>query len=652
MKFPSLVQWKQFFKIISRKEKLAFFACVVLAVSSAGFLIAALYEKHTLEVAKDNGVYTEGIVGKPRFLNPVYAASYSPDQDISQLLFTGILEYDIDGKIVPGLADYSISEDGKTYDFFLKDGLKWSDGQAITSDDAIYTVKTIQDQNYKSPLRPQWIGVEAEKISDTSFRFKLQSPYSSFLENCTLKIIPRHIWEKTGADDFSLSPFNLAPVGSGPYRVKQNILDKNNAVESVELERNPYFYGTRPLLKQINFIFFSDSAALSAAFKQGRVTGYAARENNGNGNIPAGAAAYNYSIPRYFAVFFNPAKNGIFADAAVRDALARAVDKNEIVQTILNGRAVAVDSPIFGSDSVAEKIDYDPQEAARLLDDAGYKQDESGARIKTQNRQPAFQFTKTLIKGSSQTVEIQELQKCLAREVMPELEASGNFGSQTLEAVNLFQEKYRQDILDPQGLKEPTGEVKASTREKLNQVCFPSGGSSEKLEITITAADQEPFASVAETIKKQWENIGIAVNAKKVAAAEIEREIVKPRNYEALIFGQALGMIPDPYPFWHSGQKTDPGLNFALYENKDADKLLEEIRASSDPAAREEKLRQLEKMIVGDIPAIFLYRPDYIHIVSKTVKGIKTGAIADPSRRFISIAAWHTATKRIFNYGN
>lgn len=652
MKLPSLAHWKQFFKILSRKEKSAFFACAVLAAASAVFLGATLYEKHTLAVAKDDGVYTEGVVGKPRFLNPVYAASASPDRDISQLLFAGILEYDIDGNIVPGLADYSISDDGKTYDFFLKDGLKWSDGHAITSDDAIYTIKTIQDQNYKSPLRPQWLGVEVEKISETSFRFKLQSPYYSFLENCTLKIIPRHIWEKTGADDFSLSPFNLTPVGSGAYRVKQLISDKNNVIESIELERNPHFHGIKPLLKQFNFMFFPDGAALSAAFKQGRVTGYAARENNGAGGIPAGAAAYNYSIPRYFAIFFNPEKDRALADAAVRSALARAIDKNEIVQTALKNRAAIVDSPIFGLFPAANETNYNPQEAARLLDDAGYKQDESGARIKIAQRQPTFQFTKTLVKGSSQTAEIQELQKCLAREVMPELEATGTFGDQTLKAVNLFQEKYRQDILDPQGLKNPTGDVKAGTREKLNQVCFPSGGSFEKLEITVAAADQEPFVSVAKIIKHQWENIGIAVNIKEIAGAEIEREIIKPRDYEALIFGQALGMIPDPYPFWHSGQKTDPGLNFALYENKDADKLLEEIRASFDPAAREEKLGQLQELIVKDIPAIFLYSPNYTYVVSGAVKGIETGPIADPSRRFIGIAEWHTATKRIFNYGN
>jgi len=656
MKFPSFAHWKQFFKILSRKERAAFITCVFLALISATILIAVFYQKHTTVVAADNGVYVEGMVGKPRFLNPVYAASYSVDQDITQLLFAGLLEYDLNGQIIPGMADYKISEDGKTYEFTLKDGVQWSDGKLITSDDAIYTIKIIQDPAYKSPLRPQWIGVETEKISDNSFRLKLQAPYAAFLENCTLKIIPRHIWEKTDSDEFSLSPFNLNPVGSGHYKAKKINLNKDNAIESIELERSPYFYGIKPFLRQITFIFFKDADTMATAFKQGRVQGYAVRENGNNKNIPSGAITYDYLIPRYFAVFFNSEKNNTLSDVAVRTALARAIDKNEILQVALKGRGKIVDSPIFydiyNINAPETIMDYDPQEAARILDDAGYKQEDGEARIKTANRQPAFQFTKNLVKGTSLTVEVQELQKCLSREVMPDLEATGNFGNQTLEAVNLFQEKYRQDILDPQNIKKPTGDVKIGTREKLNEVCFPAANIAAKLEITITAADQEPFPTVAEIIKNQWENIGVTVNVNMISIADIERDIVKPRAYEALLFGQALGAIPDPYPFWHSSQKIDPGLNFALYENKEADQLLEEIRSLPDQAARAEKLQSLQNMIIKDVPAIFLYNPDYVYIVSKNVKNVRSGIITDPGRRFINVADWSTTTKRIFNFGS
>lgn len=652
MKFPSLVQWRQFFKILSRKEKLAFFVFVFSAVVSAATLAAALYQNRTSAIAADTGTYTEGVVGQPRFLNPVYADSNSADQDIAQLLFAGLLEYGQNGQIIDGLAGYKVSDDGKTYDFFLKDNLKWSDGKPITSDDAIYTIKTIQDSAYKSPLRPQWIGVETERVSDTSFRLKLKSPYAAFLENCTLKIIPRHIWEKIDSGSFPLSPYNLNPVVSGAYSVKKLNLAKNNTIESIVLERNPAFYGKKPNLRQIIFAFFGDYNSLASAFKRGRVQGFVPLEQNSAVAAPAGTNSYNYSIPRYFAIFFNPEKNKIFADAPVRAALAYSTDKNEILKTALNGGGAIANSPIpdniYGIGAAATTYDYDPQKAAQILDEAGYKQEAGGLRTKTVSRQPAFQFTRTLAKGTNLTADVKELQKCLIREVMPELDANGNFGNKTLEAVKLFQEKYRQDILDPQNIKDPNGEVKAATREKLNQVCFPSGNEAAKLEITLTIADQEPFAAVAQAIKNQWGKLGVAVNINAIKIAGIERDIVKPRDYEALLFGQALGMIPDPYPFWHSSQKADPGLNFSLYENKDADKLLEDIRSSTDQGARVQKLQEFQDLVAKDEPAIFLYNPVYTYIVSQKVQGIRAGVIADPARRFADIADWYTATKRIW----
>jgi len=161
-----------------------------------------LYFDNTQAVPADNGTYTEGIIGQPHFLNPIYATSNNTDRDITALLFAGLLKYDSNGQIIPDLADYRISDDGKTYEFFLKDNLQWSDGQPITADDALYTIKIIQDPNYKSPLRSQWLGVETEKISNSSFRLILKEPYPKFLEYCILQIIPQHIWANTTAEIF------------------------------------------------------------------------------------------------------------------------------------------------------------------------------------------------------------------------------------------------------------------------------------------------------------------------------------------------------------------------------------------------------------------------------------------------------------------
>lgn len=652
MRFPSSAHWNQFFKILSRREKASFFVFLFLAIASLLVLAAVFYQKNTVSAPADNGEYAEGVVGRPRFLNPLYAVSYGTDQDISELVYASLLKYDQNGQIVPGLADYKISEDGKTYEFFLKDDLKWSDGESITSDDAIYTIKTIQDKAYASPLRPRWISVETEKVSETSFRLKLQTPNAAFLETSMLKIIPRHIWEKNSAEDFALSPFNLNPVGSGPYNVAKINYGENNAVKSIELERNPGFYGEKPHLRRMIFAFFDNYDALTAAFKQGKIQGFLPREETASNGSPAGTVLYNYTMPRYFAIFFNPEKNGVFVDEKVREALSRATDKNEILEKAINNDGAIADSAIlydiYGINPPETVYGYNPEEAAQILDDAGYKPDENGIRAKIEDRQPAFQFTKTLAKGSNLSAEIKELQKCLVKEVMSDLDTNGVFGPQTLEAVNLFQEKYRADILDPQNIEKPTGQVKQGTRDKLNEVCFPSGQTTSRTEIILTIADQEPFLSVARIIREQWQKIGITVEIEKIDVTEIERDIVKTRDYEALLYGQSLRMIPDIYPYWHSSQKIDPGLNLALYENEEVDRLLEEIRASLDANERAQKIGEVQNIIVRDAPAIFLYNPNYGHIVSKTVKGVTGGVIVAPSQRFSDIAEWYTATKRIW----
>ena len=109
-----------------------------------------------------------------------------------------------------------------------------------------------------------------------------------------------------------------------------------------------------------------------------------------------------------------------------------------------------------------------------------------------------------------------------------------------------------------------------------------------------------------------------------------------------------LGAVPDPFPFWHSLQKKDPGLNLAAYQNKKADKLLEEIRQTNDGTERKEKLEQFQDILIEDAPAVFLYNPDSVYFVSKELKGINSGIMTEPAKRFANIENWYTKTKRVW----
>ncbi len=142
--------------------------------------------------------------------------------------------------------------------------------------------------------------------------------------------------------------------------------------------------------------------------------------------------------------------------------------------------------------------------------------------------------------------------------------------------------------------------------------------------------------------------MGVMVTIESFDISSLEEDIIKPRNFSTLLFGEVLSLTPDFFPFWHSSQKKDPGLNLANYENKTGDKLMEEIRQILDENKRKEKIEEFQKLLMEDAPAIFLYNPDYLYLISKEVKGVEAGIIATPSERFSTINNWYIKTQRVW----
>ena len=119
-KWPSLGQWKQLFKILNKKEKKWFLVFFVLFLFSSLFLATNSYYKNTEIVPKNGGTYIEGIVGQPRYINPIYATSNDVDRDLTELLFSGLMKYNNKGEIIPDFAkDYKSEDEGRTYIFYL-----------------------------------------------------------------------------------------------------------------------------------------------------------------------------------------------------------------------------------------------------------------------------------------------------------------------------------------------------------------------------------------------------------------------------------------------------------------------------------------------------------------------------------------------------
>ncbi|MFH1656851.1 MAG: ABC transporter substrate-binding protein [bacterium] len=660
-KWPSKKQWCRFFNILNAREKIVFALCCFLTLGSAAYLGQVYYLSQTEIGPIIEGEYSEGAIGQPRFINPVYISSNDIDRDLTKLLFSGLMKYDSEGKLVPDLAkDYKVDEEGKIFEFSLKENIYWHDGEELTVDDIIFTIETIQNPDYKSPLRANWLGVDMEKISKNTIRFSLTKPYNAFLERLTLKIMPAHIWEKIPAENFHLTKYNLQPIGSGPYEFEKMDKDELGYIKSLEIKSNSDYFGKQPFIPKITFYFFQAEENLIKAAKQKQIKGFSLSSSQSYSLLNNGFSEYEMIMPRYFAVFFNTDEENenskIFNDERIRRALNYATNKEELRQKLLDEKyyfdAQIVDSPvlpqIYGYDQPENIYEFDLAKAKDILDKTGFVIGADGLREKTTKKDASFQINSNL-KSGDQGLEVKEMQKCLAQdpEVYPEANTSGYFGKLTKDAVIRFQEKYANEILKPAGLSKGTGTVGSSTRAKINELCFKGSAETTVLKFSLVTVQDSILEKAANILKDQWEkSLGIEVEIKSVKLSDLERDIIKQRDYDCLLFGEVLGLIPDPFAFWHSYQKEDPGLNLSSYTNEKVDRLLEDARQTVDPEITKEKLEEFQNILISDTPAIFLYNPNVLYLVSPEIKGVEAGLIANLSERFSNVEDWYIKTAR------
>ncbi len=650
----SINEWIRFFKILTKKERIVFCVFFALFTISLVFLISNFYFENTKISPTRGGTHTEAVVGQPRFINPIYSRLNDIDRDLVELLFSGLMKHK-NGKIVPDLAKYyNVSPDGKIYEFHLRENIFWHNKEKLTADDVIFTIETIQNPDFKSPERINWLGIRVEKISEYGIRFILDNPYAGFLERATLNILPSHIWKDVSARAFPFSLYNLQPIGSGPFKFKnlKQRRDKAGYIESLTLIINPNYFNKKPFIDKISFLFFETEQDIIKAAHQGRITGFSIQRLKNLG-LQNQFSIHQFIMPRYFAVFFNQEKSEILADIRVRQALNYGTNKQNLIDEILTGQAKIVNSPIlpniFGFENPLKIYQFNPKKAKQLLEAAGFIKKENGVRIKIIEESPVFQFTQDLRRGARGR-EVKELQRCLARfpEIYPEGRITSYFGSKTKAAVIRFQERYKEEILTPHDLTQGTGVVKGSTRVKLNQLCHPTIKETLPLRLSLTTINQPFLIEVASQLKNQWQELGVELEIKTYDINFLKQEIIRPRNYEMLLFGKILGIVPDPFPFWHSTQARDPGLNLSLYKNRRVDELLEKARQTLDAKQRRVALEEFQNILIKDAPAIFLFNPSYLYFVSQEVKGVLTKIITDPSKRFNNIENWYIETKRVW----
>lgn len=593
---PSFRQLKYIKKFLSSKELWIILACFVFIFSSIFWLGGRFYLKHVDITPAKGGEYSEALIGSPKYINPLYSSINDVDDDLVHLIYSSLFKHDKNGNLVNDLVEsYQISPDNKIYTFKLRPDVSWHNGDALTAEDVIFTFNAIKSNDYKSPLRQSFVGVEIEEVDNLTFKLNLSEPYAAFLDLLTFGILPQDLWNQVPASSVSLADLNLSPIGSGPYKVSSLVKDKSGIIRSYNLVVNDDYYGDAPKIEKLIFKFYGSVKEAVDGLNQGEVQGIGYLSGQEE-KLVKGIKQYNIfhlKMPQLSAIFLNPKSNNALGNQDVRLALSLAIDKQKIINDVFVENARLVDGPILPdnfafSASSTKKYNFDPASAMSKLDAAGWKESV---------------ITKQMVDESNINA------------------------SSTDEKI-----KNNAEIIQSIG--------EGKWRQKDGEYLF----------ITFTTVDRDENSLVAEEVKKYWQAVGVRTEIDLQPASQIQSDVIKQRNFDVLLYGQVLGNDPDLYAFWHSSQVDSPGLNIVGFSDKEADQLLEDARTTNDKKVRMEKYARFQEIISDKIPVIFMYSPYYNYLQTKDINGFDMSTIQRPYDRFSNISSWYIKTKKNINW--
>ena len=525
---------------------------VVLIIISS-----VVYRAITKEVLTIGGIIREGIIGQPQYINPILSFSNDvnkPDRVLEYLIYPTLFRLDTEGNLVNELVEeYTVGNNGKEYIFKIKPNITWDDNTPLTIDDIIFTIETIQNPGYNSPLNSALKGVIITKVDDSSLKLNLNASYSPFLSGLTFGILPKHIWQNLEPSAFLLAKANLEPVGAGKFKYKSIQKKKDGNIASITLERNTNYFGAKPNIETFILVFYAKEDEMTQDFKQNKLQAITQLKSPLDESDKFQTNILN--IPQSFGIIFN-VKDPLLAKKEIRQAISHTIDRTQIINNILNGEATLINGPLnkFNKFYIDTPVELNLDKAKQILDEANWK-DADGDGIREKDKQ--------------------------------------------------------------------------------------------KAEFTLLVAGGNKVDEVTTMLKEQIKAVGIQMNTEIIPFNELSNNQIRNRSYQALFLGLGLNIYPDPYIYWHSSQINNPGLNLSQYTNINNDGYLETARTNTENNVITSSLAQFQNQITSDIPAIFIYSPQYLYYTNPIISNIKVLTGNSSVDRYASISDWYVMTKRV-----
>ena len=446
---PSTKQLRYFPSLLSHKEKIIASFALLAIILSGSYMILSIIGANQQTIPAVGGTYTEGVIGAPQLINPLYSTTSDVDSDLARIIYSGLMRFDPATGITEDLAEsYNISEDNLQYTFVIRENAKWHDGDPVLADDVIFTINAIQNTQYRSPLSTSFTGVTVSQVDDRTVRFDLEKKSPDFLKLITVGILPSHLWQDITANNAVLTALNIKPIGSGPYMFE--MLEKDNKtgeIHTYTVKRFNDYYQDGPYIESITFKFYPDINSAISALQNHNIEGIsylpvseATRFENDDR-----ISLMQAGLHEYVAAFFNPEHSDILADVAVRKALCFATYKEKIIDEVFGGYAKQMESFVLpgttGFVEDAGDVIFDQKYATVMLDEAGWVvNQETGLRTKDET---VLSLTITTI-DSTELISVANLLKSQWEELGIQVEIS-TIDQATLQSTTLKNHDY--DIL-------------------------------------------------------------------------------------------------------------------------------------------------------------------------------------------------------------
>ncbi len=349
-----------------------------------------------------------GSIGDISNLIPILATD-SASHEIAGLIYNGLLKYNKNLKLVGDLAkSYSISKDNKVITFKLKKGIKWQDGVEFTADDVIFTYNLIMDPKTPTAYRGDYELVKkVEKVNKYEVKVYYKKPFAPALGSWTISILPAHLLK---GKDILKTPLSKHPVGTGPF-----IFEKWEVGQVVKLKSNNNYFNGRPYLNGYIYKIIPDSATMFLELKAGKIdlmglTPIQFRRQTETKFFKENFKKFCYPVFSYTYLGFN-LKDPLFKDRKVRQAIAYAINKKEIVDGVLLGLGTVATGPyrpdMWYYNKNVKKYNYNPEYAKELLKEANWVDSNHDGILDKNGKK--FEFTILTNQGNNNRLKTAEI---------------------------------------------------------------------------------------------------------------------------------------------------------------------------------------------------------------------------------------------------